>query len=83
MRWSCAATASRSTAWRPPWCAARWAATGWTNPATREPLLRRIPLGRIAEPADVAGPVHFLCSAAAAFVTGQVLYVDGGITATQ
>lgn len=53
------------------------------DPATREPLLRRIPLGRIAEPEDVAGPVHFLCSAAAAFVTGQVLYVDGGITATQ
>lgn len=53
------------------------------DPATRDPLLRRIPLGRIAEPEDVAGPVHFLCSAAASFVTGQILYVDGGLTATQ
>lgn len=51
--------------------------------AVRERLLQRIPLGRIAEPEDVAGPVHFLCSEAAAFVTGQVLYVDGGLTATQ
>jgi hypothetical protein len=31
----------------------------------------------------VAGPVLFFCSAAAGFVTGQVLYVDGGLSATQ
>ncbi len=46
-------------------------------------LLERIPLGRIAEVDDVSGPVLFFLSAAASFVTGQVLYVDGGITATQ
>ena len=53
------------------------------DPAVRDRLLQRIPLGRVAEPQDVAGPVQFFCSPAAAFVTGQILYVDGGLTATQ
>ena len=53
------------------------------NPATRAPLLARIPLGRVAEPEDVVGAVLFFCSPAASFVTGQILYVDGGVTATQ
>ncbi|HEX6722115.1 MAG TPA: SDR family oxidoreductase [Burkholderiaceae bacterium] len=53
------------------------------DPQVRERLLQRIPLGRIAEPMDVAGPVQFLCSEAASFITGQVIYLDGGITATQ
>ena len=43
----------------------------------------RIPLGRVAEPEDVVGATLFFCSPAASFVTGQILYVDGGITATQ
>jgi NAD(P)-dependent dehydrogenase (short-subunit alcohol dehydrogenase family) len=41
---------------------------------------RRIPLGRIGTPADVAGPVVFLASPAAALVTGATLLVDGGWT---
>jgi NAD(P)-dependent dehydrogenase (short-subunit alcohol dehydrogenase family) len=41
----------------------------------------RIPLGRIMEPRDVAGPVVFLLSGAAAGVTGIALPVDGGLTA--
>ncbi len=53
------------------------------DPATRDRLLARIPLGRVAEPEDVVGAALFFCSPAASFVTGQVLYVDGGLTATQ
>jgi gluconate 5-dehydrogenase len=53
------------------------------DPAFRSALEARIPLGRIAQPRDVVGPVTFFVSQAAEFVTGQVLYVDGGITASQ
>jgi NAD(P)-dependent dehydrogenase (short-subunit alcohol dehydrogenase family) len=49
----------------------------------RQGLLSRIPLGRIAEPDDLVGAALFFCSDASAFVTGQVLTVDGGLTATQ
>lgn len=43
----------------------------------------RIPLGRLATPQDVVGSVIFMVSPAASFVTGQILYLDGGITACQ
>jgi len=46
-------------------------------------LVSRIPLGRIAEPDDVRNAVLFFASPASAFITGQTLYLDGGITATQ
>jgi 3-oxoacyl-[acyl-carrier protein] reductase len=42
-------------------------------------MLEATPLGRLGEPADVAGAVRFLCSDAAAFVTGAVVHVDGGL----
>lgn len=44
-------------------------------------FLDRIPLGRAAIPGDLVGAAIFLASAASDFVTGQVLYVDGGCTA--
>jgi len=53
------------------------------NPEFRQQLLERIPLGRIADPKDVVGAVLFFCSPASDFVTGQIMYVDGGITASQ
>ena len=59
--------------------AGRWL----TDPEIHRRLVERIPLGRIAEVDDVVGPTLFFCSAAAAFITGQILYVDGGITASQ
>jgi NAD(P)-dependent dehydrogenase (short-subunit alcohol dehydrogenase family) len=46
-------------------------------------LVARIPLGRIAEPDDVSNAVLFFVSSASDFITGQTLYLDGGITATQ
>ena len=49
----------------------------------RQGLLARIPLGRIAEPDDLVGAALFFCSDASSFVTGQVLTLDGGLTATQ
>jgi gluconate 5-dehydrogenase len=51
--------------------------------AFRESLLARIPLGRIADPDDLVGAALFFCSDASSFVTGQVLTLDGGLTATQ
>ena len=42
----------------------------------------RIALGRAGTPADIAGPARFLCSDEAAYVTGQILLVDGGVSAT-
>jgi len=53
------------------------------DPMASAALLERIPLGRIAEPADIVGPVLFFCGPDSSFVTGQILYVDGGITACQ
>jgi 3-oxoacyl-[acyl-carrier protein] reductase len=47
--------------------------------ATREALREAIPLGRIADPADVAGVVSFLCSPQAEYLTGTVLNVSGGL----
>lgn len=43
-----------------------------------EQIRRRIPLGRLAQPGDVAGAVVFLLSGQANFITGHSLYVDGG-----
>jgi 3-oxoacyl-[acyl-carrier protein] reductase len=44
-----------------------------------EAMLQQTPLGRLGDPADVAGAVRFLCSDQASFVTGDVLLVDGGL----
>jgi gluconate 5-dehydrogenase len=49
----------------------------------RQGLVSRIPLGRIADPDDLVGAVLFFCSEASSFVTGQVLTLDGGLTACQ
>jgi gluconate 5-dehydrogenase len=54
-----------------------------SDPEFYQALVQRIPLGRVCETADLAGIAVFLASDASAFVTGQNIYVDGGVTATQ
>jgi len=53
------------------------------DPAFKAGIVSRIPLGRVGETRDLVGPAIFLCSDAASFVTGQILGIDGGLTATQ
>ncbi len=48
------------------------------DPAKRERMAARIPLGRLGEPDDLAGPIVFLASDLARYVTGAALLVDGG-----
>jgi 3-oxoacyl-[acyl-carrier protein] reductase len=45
----------------------------------QQAMLANTPLGRLGEPEDVAGAIRFLCSDEAAFITGEVLLVDGGL----
>jgi len=49
--------------------------------AVREAMFARIPLKRFAEPEDFVGALIYLISDASSFMTGQVLYLDGGYTA--
>lgn len=53
------------------------------DPNFYNPLVARIPLGRICEPVDLAGLVTFLSMPASDFITGQVIVADGGLTACQ
>lgn len=54
----------------------------WTDPEFDAWVKKRCPLGRWGKPADIAWPAVFLASSAADYITGQILYVDGGWMAT-
>jgi len=58
----------------------RLAAFVTEDPEAAADYLKRIPLNRFAEPADVADAVLFLASKEAAYITGQTLVLDGGLT---
>lgn len=72
----------RVNAVTPGWIKTRITEPVYSDPARSKPVVDRTPLGRWGEPRDVAGPVLFLCSTAAAFVTGVALPVDGGYLLT-
>jgi NAD(P)-dependent dehydrogenase (short-subunit alcohol dehydrogenase family) len=61
----------------------RTALTQWMfdDQAVYKNFLVRIPLGRLGEPQDLIGPLIYLASHASDFMTGAILYVDGGYTA--
>ena len=63
-----------------------WTATGMTDELRADPVasadfLRHVPAHRFADPAELVGAVAYLASSAASFHTGDVLTVDGGLTA--
>ena len=51
------------------------------NPSQLDKVMKWTPMHRLASPAEVANPIIFLCLPASSYVTGQVLGVDGGLTA--
>jgi NAD(P)-dependent dehydrogenase (short-subunit alcohol dehydrogenase family) len=81
---------SLATAWAPAGIRVNALCPGWvrtdmtqdvhTNTALSALLIRHVPLGRWAEPEEVAAPAVFLASPAASFITGHALVIDGGLT---
>ena len=72
----------RVNAVAPGWIATQFTQALQEDSRRSEAILSRTPLGRWGEPEDVVGPVLFLASDAACFVTGVVLPVDGGYLIT-
>jgi 3-oxoacyl-[acyl-carrier protein] reductase len=55
------------------------AMTQGLSPDVKEVLQKQIPLGRLGQPEDIAAAVRFLASDEAAYITGQILHVNGGM----
>ena len=62
----------------PGWVNTDMAAPALNDPAMRERVFGVIPLGRVASPEEIAGPILFLCTAHAGFITGEIFNVNGG-----
>lgn len=62
----------------PGWVETEMSAEALSDPRALESIKKSIPLGRVAMPEDIAGPIVFLCTEWAAHITGEVLSVNGG-----
>jgi NAD(P)-dependent dehydrogenase (short-subunit alcohol dehydrogenase family) len=71
----------RVNAIAPGYVATELTLKGMGNPDWREEWLRSTPMGRVAEPAEIAPAAVYLASDASSYVTGSVLVIDGGYTA--
>ena len=78
----CGAQGVRVNALLPGPTATRFAAALVDDPQARDEALKRLPLGRIAAPDEMAGTVLYLASDASTFTTGACINVDGGFLAT-
>lgn len=68
----------RVNAVAPGWVLTQLSRGARENPDRNAAIMSRLPIGRWADPAEVADPVMFLCSEAARYMTGTVMAVDGG-----
>ena len=75
-------TGVRVNALCPGWTATELNRVLWDSPDGGEATIASVPMGRWAKPEEMAGPAIFLASEASSFMTGQVLVIDGGQTAT-
>ena len=62
----------------PGWVATDMSAAALNDPPTRAKVFATIPLGRVATPEEIAGPILFLCTTHAGFITGEIFNVNGG-----
>jgi 3-oxoacyl-[acyl-carrier protein] reductase len=62
----------------PGWVDTGMSASALNEPGSREKIFRTIPLGRVGKPEEIAGPILFLCTPYASFITGEVFNVNGG-----
>jgi 3-oxoacyl-[acyl-carrier protein] reductase len=62
----------------PGWVATEMSASALADPVKSQRILSGIPLGRAATPREIAGPVLFLCTPLAGFISGEIFNVNGG-----
>jgi 3-oxoacyl-[acyl-carrier protein] reductase len=62
----------------PGWVATDMSADALNDPPTRQKVFSTIPMGRVGTPDEIAGPILFLCTPYAGFITGEIFNVNGG-----